>query len=225
VAPPPGRIKLIDNRTRYMEVWQVRLRHLLASIKAIPGRYKMMPKKNLIPFLLPAVVIAFVASSLVVLFGYTPGTAAPFPYVPPPEGDTGYYIGTTTSIIANSFRSHYGTPFDEIGNIGRSFIFKDVLVTVKGLTTREVVAYSQSGEIEVIKTETYFSFGLILLFPKNLDKWQQLKAGDVVDIIGVYNGVSEEYQTVVVFRNCDFFPAGVVPLPLPGGAVITGGGY
>jgi hypothetical protein len=202
---------------------RLNFRHLLLTVKAISDRYMVLSRRNLARLLLPAVIIAFVAGSLVALFSYSPSIAAPFPYVPPPESDTGYYIGTTTSVIASSFRSHYGTPFDEVGNLGLSFIFKDVLITKKGLTTREVVSYSQNGEIEVIKTETYYSSGLILFYPGDLAKWQQLKAGDVVDVIGVYTGVSEQYQTVIVFRNCDCFPAGVVSLPLPGGVVITGG--
>ena len=204
-------------------MYQVKFKRFLPMLKGISNRYKFMLRQNLVLFLIPAVVVAFLVTSLVVFFSHTPSTAAPFPYVPPPEGDSGYYVGATVRDITTSFRTHYGTPFDEIGNIGRSFIFKDVLVTIKGLTTRKVVTYSQNGEIEVIKTDIYFPAGLIQFFPRDLAKWQQLKAGDVVDVIGVYTGVSDEYQTVIVFRNCEYFPANTLPLPLPGGAVITSG--
>jgi hypothetical protein len=210
VAPPPGRIKLIDNRTRYMEVWQVRLRHLLASIKAIPGRYKMMPKKNLIPFLLPAVVIAFVASSLVVLFGYTPGTAAPFPYVPPPEGPEGYYIKANTGSIEVSFISNYFHPFDAYGYKGQSFIFNRVEIT---------------NWIESRSTDTYLATEMIQFVARDPSDLKKFKVGDKIDIIGICDGMLEEYPVIIAFTDCLFLPSGLASLPLPGGPAPITSGY
>ncbi|MFC1846949.1 hypothetical protein ACFLYS_02700 [Chloroflexota bacterium] len=211
-------------KRKHWMMWQRKLGRLLLFTKGILGKCRVDWQRKLIRFsLLPAGITIFLVISLVVPVSYTPDTSVPFPYIPPPEGEVGYYIASSVEGLTASFRSRYVPPFDEFGNIGLSFILKDVLITDKGLTTREVVFYDQGEEIIILETETYFMSSFIQLFPRNLSEWQELKVGKVVDIVGIYTGVSEEYRTVLVFRNCDFFPRGVAPLPLSGSpAPITG---
>jgi hypothetical protein len=52
---------------------------------------------------------------------------------------------------------------------------------------------------------------------------KELKEGDRVDIIGVCAGKAEEFPPVLVMINCLFLPAGLAPLPLPGGPAFISG--
>ncbi len=183
----------------------------------------MIWRRKLIRFLLlPIGIIGVPVIMLVVPLSYTLDTSVPFSYVPPPEGDADYYIGTTVKAITSTFIGGYVSPFDAERYNGQSFIFKNVLITTKGLTTRRIETYSQSGELLGWETETYLMSSIVQFVPQDLSKWQELKAGDIVDIICVCAGISKEYA-VVVITNCQFLPAGLAPLPLPGGPAIVAG--
>ena len=182
--------------------WQAGLRRLLASVKAISDRYMVMPGKNLIRFLLPAVIIAFVAGSLVALFSYSPSIAAPFPYVPPPEGPEGYYIKANAGSIEASFISKYFRPFDAYGYEGQSFIFNRVEIT---------------DWIESKSSDTYLATEMLQFVARNPSDLKKFKVGDKIDIIGICAGMLEEYPVIITFTDCLFLPSGLAPLPLPGG--------
>ena len=123
-------------------------------------------------------------------------------YIPPPAGESRYYIETTTEGLWNEFLSQYSDTISaEIKYVGRSFIFKDILIDEYKLNRRY---------------ESYILINLVQFVPRDPSELQELKEGDVVDIIGVCAGISDEYQMIVV-ANCQFLPAGLVPLPLPGG--------
>ncbi len=168
-------------------------------------------------------ITAIIALGFIGLFNYMPDTSVPFPYVPPPEGDMGGYMVSTVNDLTTAFQAHYTTPFVPEDFVGQSFMIKDVIIPARGLTTKWVEFYGQGGELLGSGTMTYLIAGLIEFIPENPSRWQKLKADDVVDIIGVCAGTLQGYNNIIVFRNCRFLPAGVAPLPLPGGpAPVTG---
>ncbi len=153
-------------------------------------------------------ITAIIALGFIGLFNYTPDTSVPFPYVPPPGSR--YYIEATTDQLYNEFTSHYIDPVTAATRFtGKNFIFKNILIS-KGILAR--------------RHETYISIGMAQFVPQYPSDLQKLKEGDTIDIIGVCMGLSTEYSLVLV-SNCVFLPAGVVPLPLPGGMAPVIGGY
>ena len=167
-----------------------------------------MQKRKLIRFLLlPIGIIGVLVIMLVVPLNYTPDTSVPFPYIPPPER---YYIEATPQQLHDEFFSPYRDPFSaEVKYVGKSFIFKNIFIDKEILSRRH---------------EAYVWIDLIQFVPHNPSDLQELKEGDMVDIIGVCAGMSKEYAAVVV-ANCRFLPAGLAPLPLPGGPAPVIGGY
>ncbi len=152
-------------------------------------------------------IIGVLVIMMVVPLSYTPNTAA-FPYIPPPEGN--YYIQTTPQDLYNAFTSRYLDPLAaQATYVGESFIFKNILIDEDILSRRH---------------ETYVFIDLFKLVPQNPSDLQELKEGERVDIIGVCMGLSKEYLGIEL-TNCLFLPAGVAPLPLPGGLAPITGGY
>jgi len=183
------------------------IKGIIGKCWTIIGKCRVVWQRKLIRFLLIAIgIIGILVLSLIGLFSYTPDTSVPFPYIPPPEGL--YYIEATPLGLHDALFSHYLDPLvAQVFYVGESFIFKNVRL----------------GGIERWRTETYITTGDVqfwALFPSDL---KELKVGDVVDIIGICGGISKEYPAVIVVTNCLFLPAGVAPLPLPGGPVVIGG--
>ena len=172
------------------------------------GIIGVMQRRRLIRFVLLSIgIIGVLVISLVVLFSYTPNTSVPFPYIPPPEGVEGYYFEITPSDLAFCFLSHnLSQPRAEWLWKGENFIFKNVVIR----------------EWRLAKSDTYLRASDVRFFPQNPSDLKDIRVGDVIDIIGVCDGVPEG-SLFVVIRNCQFLPAGLVPLPLPGGpAIIVG---
>jgi len=74
-------------------------------------------------------------------------------------------------------------------------------------------------------TDTYMWVnGVIECFFLTPGSASQLKAGEVVDVVGIDVGVCKDYTGTLMFNNCVFLPAGSVQLPAPGsgGASIPG---
>ena len=183
----------------------------------------MIWRRKLIRFLLlPIGIIGVPVIMLVVPLSYTLDTSVPFSYVPPPEGDADYYIGTTVKAITSTFIGGYVSPFDAERYNGQSFIFKNIEIAHSEIVTREIQLYILGKGLADTETETFLMSGNVQFVPQDLSKWQELKAGDIVDIICVCAGISKEYA-VVVITNCQFLPAGLAPLPLPGGPAIVAG--
>jgi hypothetical protein len=149
-------------------------------------------------------IIGVLVISLVVLFSHTPDTSVPFPYVPPPEGPEGYYLEATTDQLTSALTRDYYA-LDPVRYKGESFIFKNVVIKERRLV------------------DTYLIVGLIQFQTQDPSDLKEFKEGYVVDIIGVCGGALEEGSPVIVFRNCQLLPAGVAPLPLPGGPAIVDG--
>lgn len=156
-------------------------------------------------------IIAILALSLVGLFNYTPDTSVPFPYIPPldmpPEG---YYIEATIQHISDQFYlSYHDVELESARYIGKSFIFNNILIDDLILKAR---------------TETYIFISHVQFVPQYPSELENLKEGDVVDIVGVCMGVSEATAYVWV-TDCRFLPAGLVQLLVPGGTTPMPGGY
>jgi hypothetical protein len=73
--------------------------------------------------------------------------------------------------------------------------------------------------------------GQIKCYPLHPSDIQHLKAGDVVDVVGLNYGIalndaSLAYKDCIVFKDCIVLPAGSVMLPAPGvGGLTIPGGY
>ncbi len=156
-----------------------------------------------------AMGITAITLSIVGVFNYKPDTSVPFSYIPPPA--EGYYIEATMEQLTDEFFSHYLDPATAGDRfIGKSFIFKDILMDEAILDRRH---------------ETWIIIrGLVQFVFQDPSDLQKLKEGDRVDIIGVCVGISKEYELIVV-SNCKFLSAGVAPLPIPGGSALLIGGY
>ena len=194
-------------------VQQIRFKRLMSMIKGALDRcnhlvanYKIISGQGLIRLLLSIGIITFLIISLVFVFNSAPDTVAAFPYIPPPEGDAGYYIEATTDKLTLALMAAYSVITPDTYK-GKDFIFKDVLIKESRLR------------------DTYLMISVVLFQPQDPSDLNELKAGDMVDIIGVCDGALEEGSTIVVVKNCRFLPAGVVNLPLPGGPALISGGY
>ena len=156
------------------------------------------------------IVIAMLAISLISVTGCTKQDPFIPEYIPPPEGNRSYYIETTCEDLWNVFLSRYSDVISaEINYVGKCFIFKDILIDEYKLSRRY---------------ENSILIGLVQFLPRDPSDLQELKEGDVVDIIGVCAGISDQYVMIVV-ANCQFLPAGLYPLPLPGGPPPLGPSY
>ena len=172
--------------------------------------------------LLPIGIIGVPVIMLVVPLNYTPDTSVPFPYVPPPT--KGSYIGIPTTYIFHSNLlgpSDYSFVYEVDPDIyiGESLIFKDVLITPGLIVTRKIQTYIPGEGLAAWETETFLMAGNLQFVPQDPSDLRELKVGDVVDITGFCSFRSKEWPNVIVFKNCQFMPAGVAPLPLPGGLV------
>ena len=172
-------------------------------------------------FLLIAVsIVCVLVISLAGVFSYTPDTSAPFPYIPPPEGPDCVYIATTTDAFLLSIVGSYEYPMTPYETYrGKSFIFKAVQVPKDTLQAEKNETYAQG------RAESFLQIGYFRFVPQDSRELMKLKVGEVVDIIGVCDGLAEGFTTIFVFNNCRFLPAGVAPLPLPGGPALISGGY
>lgn len=148
-------------------------------------------------------ITAIIALSVTGLFNYTPDTSPSFPYIQPPAGERQkYYFEITPEALWQEFLSPYSDYFMAQNNyVGNSFIFKDILIDEYKLSR---------------KYETYIVINQVQFVARNPSDLQKLKEGDVVDITGVCVGLSDK-DTYIIVGNCQFLPAGLVPLPLPGG--------
>jgi hypothetical protein len=170
-------------------------------------RYKMI-KKRYFKYLL-LIVMAILAIGLA---GIT-GCAEKSPFVPefiqPPDM---YYIEMTPVQIDEAMLSDYNTPL----SVQREWEGKSLIV--KNITVNEV-ALSTLHEGYIFLT----NIKCIPLRPTDL---LALKKGDVVDIVGVFADVpliAGARIGFITLASCQFLPAGLYPLPLPGGAAPPGG--
>lgn len=170
----------------------------------------MTQKRKLTRILLITIgIIGVLVISLVSLFNYTPNTSALFPYIPPPEGPDYAYIEVTADQLISATIAGY-VPVSPEQFKGKSFIFKNVLIT------EEMVSRM---------TETYIMHSILRFVAQDPSDLKKLRAGDVVDIIGVCTGEFRGGSFLVAIGNCQFLPAGLVALPLPGGPALIFGGY
>lgn len=188
---------------------------ILAKWWAIIGKSRVVwqwKPFRLLP--LPIGIIGLLVIMVVVPLTFTPNTSAAFPYIPPPEGSEGYYIQVDALSLSISFLGAYGGVEPNPVALGKSVIFKNVKIEEFML------------ELKLAGNEPYLYESDVIFYPKDTQDLKKLKVGDKVDIIGVCEGLSEEYKTITIVSNCQFLPAGLVPLPLPGGpAPISGLGY
>ena len=147
--------------------------------------------------------IAILATSLIVT-----GCTKQDPFIPefiqPPNK---YYIEMTPMQIDEAMLSDYNTPQSVQREWeGRSLIVKNITVNEVALNTLH---------------EGYIILNNIKCIPLRPADLRALKEGDVVDIIGVFADVplvSGAKIGVITLVSCQFLPAGLYPLPIPGGA-------
>lgn len=157
-------------------------------------------------------LLMLIAILTIGLAGIT-GCAQQKPFIPeyilPPDM---YYIEMTPMQIDEAMLSDYNTP----QSVQREWEGKSLIV--KNITVNEV-ALSTLHEGYIFLT----NIKCIPLRPTDLS---DLKEGDVVDIIGVFADVplvAGAKIGVITLASCQFLPAGLYPLPLPGGAAPPGG--
>ena len=173
-----------------------------------------MQKRKLVRYLLmPVGIISVLVLSLVGLFSYMPDTSVPFPYIPPSGGNAGDYLQTTPEALSVLLMGGYN-------NVPSALVYKEESFIFKNIEIEEWMLEWKLG-----KEKTYLYHSNVMFFPKDPSGLKKLKVGDKVDIIGVCVGISEEWPSMTVMLNCQFLPAGLVPLPLPGGPAPITGGY
>jgi len=92
-------------------------------------------------------------------------------------------------------------------------------------TGRAIIIKNIKLTEEMMKTKTNINIGgCIIIELQNTSDLERIKVGDVVDIVGKCMGVSED-RYVVVVKDCLIQPAGLFPLPLPGGEKVPGDIY
>jgi len=206
------------------EMWQRKFKCFLQIIPFISSNIlTMIIKKHRVlqqptfkrPLLISSGIFGFtaiLALSLVGLFKYTPDTSASFPYILPPAEGSSYYIESTTENLWNTFFSPYGD-YDLAlrKHVGNSIIFKNFLISDYVLDRINI-------------NETYFLYNSIKFVTSDPSELQKLKDRDVIDIIGVCVSLDER-NAYVIMENCQFLPAGLAPIPLPGGPGPLSGGY
>jgi len=202
-------------------MWQRKLNRLSQIISIVKNKliriaYKLrviqLPKFRSPLIISPGVlaIAAIIALSIIGLFNYKPDTSPSFPYIPPPLGERqNYYFESSVNTLWYTFFSPYGDmEFARIKYLGQSFIFKNFLLK----------DYILEGKIH----ETYFIFNGIKFVPSDPSELHKLKAGNAIDIIGFCASLDERNQYVYMV-NCQFLPAGLALLPLPGGSVFVSG--
>lgn len=156
-----------------------------------------------------AAVLLLLVPILPILTGCaSPRGEAPFPFVTPPEGVD--YIEVDPYDLGTAYLTRYGGGVGVADNLykGKSFIFKDILVT------EQMLEYSDGSSIYIYYTHC---------IAQNPSDIQKLHVGDRIDVLGYNAGWSYEHMQIE-FTGCQFFPAGVVPIPLPGspGPIVIG---
>ena len=150
---------------------------------------------------LPILIAVFIIS-LVSVTGCTKQSPFIPKYVEPVDG---YYIEMTLLQMEEVLLSDYNDPkaiMDEWE--GKSVIIKNVKVDELTLSTLE---------------EDHIHINFVQCIPRTFDDLLELKEGDVIDLTGVVTDIPLMGNTrtgIVVLAHCQFLPAGVYPLPLPG---------
>ena len=165
-----------------------------------------MMKKPALKIGIPLLLVALASVLLPACTG--PLHTVPVPYLPP-----AYYDCTQTDFasLQSIFFFHPGTITDEqLGMMGRVFVIKNV-----GITPNEIKQ----------ATDEYIFIDFIRCGWLNPADRQHLKPGDVVDLVGINQGALLDAPNTLSFTGCVFLPAGVVQLPLGGGAVMTAAPY
>ena len=161
-----------------------------------------MIKQRYFKYLLP-IVVTILAISLIGITGcaekspFIPGYIAPI---------DGYYTEMTQMGLEEVMLSTYNDP-ESIKKewVGKSFIVKNIKVDEYALSTLE---------------EDHIHFNSMQCIPQKPADLVSLKNGDVIDVIGVFADIplaAGENIGVIILANCQFLPAGLYPIPLPGG--------
>ena len=130
-------------------------------------------------------------------------------YIAPIDG---YYTEMTLLLVEEVMLSDYNDPKSVMQEwAGKSLVIKNIKVDEYALSTLE---------------EDHIHFNILQCIPQKPADLLELKKGDVIDLTGVFVDiplVSGVRTGVVVMANCQFLPAGVYPIPLPGGPGPIGG--
>ena len=153
--------------------------------------------------------IAILTISLISVTGCTKQDPFIPEFIQPPNK---YYIEMTPMQIDEAMLSDYNTPQSVQKEWeGKSLIVKNITVNEVALSTLH---------------EGYIFLTNIKCIPLRPTDLSDLKEGDVVDIIGVFADVplvAGAKIGVITLASCQFLPAGLYPLPLPGGAAPPSG--
>ncbi|MFC1865346.1 hypothetical protein ACFLYB_01365 [Chloroflexota bacterium] len=86
------------------------------------------------------------------------------------------------------------------------------------LTDKAIIMNDIEITEEMLVTRTESSFKVadnVIVKPRNSSQVKDLKPGDMVDILGISSGISDELSAVVL-EECFIEPPGVINLPLEG---------
>jgi hypothetical protein len=178
----------------------------LWSIKGFIGT-----STNSAPALLAAgvIVIFFSACSSHPASGTTVPTTAPQPviqqYIP-----SDYYscsVATPENLCQAYFSRYYNIADAEQEYNNQVFVFKNMVIT--------------SEELNYATADYIWVDGIIQCYFMKSGDANRLKAGDVVDIVGVDSGDSRDYSGTLIFTGCLFLPAGSIQLPAGGTSALN----
>ena len=190
----------------------------------------LVHRLRFIPLLIAIISIVSILIITVILpFSYKPNTSAPFPYFEAPPN--GYYIGTTVDDFISDWQLNlYGRYAPRIAATeintaekyqGQTTILKDTIIPPGAVVERKIQPYIPGEGLAEWETERFLLIKNIQFIPRDPSDLEKLKFGEVVDIIGIMGGMSKEWEIIIVVKDCQFLPAGLVPLPLPGGPTIA----
>ena len=169
-----------------------------------------MEKKRYSRCFLP-IAIAILTISLVSVTSCTKQSPFIPKYIEPVDD---YYIEMNLLQMEEVLLSDYNDPKAIMKEWeGKSIIVKNVKVDELALNTLE-------GD--------HIHFNFVQCIPRTFDDLLELKEGDVIDLTGVITDIPLIGSTrtgIIVLSSCQFLPAGMYPLPLPGSGGPPIGGY
>jgi len=169
---------------------------------------KVKPQRHLfgiaIWIVTPALLTMLLATTI--LNGCNKATLIPAPYILP-----NYYnaIEVPPTDLCWTYYGNYADRWQaDKDYTGKTFIFKNIPIVAEMLINKDK-GFMWVSQVRCKELQT----GSIA----------KLKAGDVVDVIGVNRGVPNNEYWVLDFTECVFIPAGSLGVPIAGGATFKPG--
>ena len=112
--------------------------------------------------------------------------------------------------LISAYYSHYNDRAQaEFAYNGKVFVFKGIELT--------------DHQVERLQNEPVIWLDLIKCNVANIADARKFKVGDVVDVIGVDQGIENDVPEGLVFNDCYIIPSGQLQLPADGSGPIVAG--